>query len=318
VVCRTNPTVCKPGCVCCVWANGNSRCTPPGNCTGAITSPTTTTTAAPTTTTSTTTQAPTTSTTTPTTTAAPTTTTTTTAAPFCVPLSTQSCYTGPVGTAGVGLCKSGIQTCNAEGTAYGACFGEVLPTAEVCDGADNDCAGFVDENVTGVGLACTVAGQQGICAVGITVCSLGAIVCQQTQFPQTETCNNLDDDCDGVIDNGADCSGEQICTNGTCACPSGTEFCFDLFCVDTQTDIDHCGGCGQSCALMNVATALCVDGQCEVGTCLPGFGNCDPNPFNGCETILAIDREHCGFCGHACAPGFVCVGGDCEEGPSPF
>jgi len=72
---RTTNTVnvaCAPGCVCCVWSNGNNRCVPAGTCTGTVTSPTTT--AAPTTTT---TQQPTTTTTT--TTAAPTTTTTTAA-----------------------------------------------------------------------------------------------------------------------------------------------------------------------------------------------------------------------------------------------
>jgi hypothetical protein len=60
VVCynRSTQTVdvaCSPGCVCCVFSNGNSRCMPPGNCSGVVTSPTTTTTtAAPTTTTTTT------------------------------------------------------------------------------------------------------------------------------------------------------------------------------------------------------------------------------------------------------------------------
>ena len=81
VVCASTPGVCKPGCVCCVYANGNSRCRPPGTCSGTVVSPTTTTTPAPTTTT---TRAPTTTTTT-TTTVAPTTTTTTTttAGPTC-------------------------------------------------------------------------------------------------------------------------------------------------------------------------------------------------------------------------------------------
>ncbi len=68
---QTVDVACNPGCVCCIYANGNSRCTPPGLCFGTVA--TTTTTAAPTTTT-TTTAAPTTTTTT---TAAPTTTTTT-------------------------------------------------------------------------------------------------------------------------------------------------------------------------------------------------------------------------------------------------
>ena len=75
-VCAANPGVCANGCVCCVYGNGNSRCQPPGNCTGTVVSPTTTTTAAPTTTT---TAAPTT-TAGPTMTAAPGTTTI-----FCLP-----------------------------------------------------------------------------------------------------------------------------------------------------------------------------------------------------------------------------------------
>lgn len=41
VVCynRTTQTVdvaCNPGCVCCVYGNGNSRCMPPGSCTGVV------------------------------------------------------------------------------------------------------------------------------------------------------------------------------------------------------------------------------------------------------------------------------------------
>ncbi len=91
VVCAANPGICKPGCVCCVYPNGNSRCRPPQECTAPGTVATTTTTIAPTTTTvapvTTTTAAPTTTTTTAgptttTTTAGPTTTSTTTAVPI--------------------------------------------------------------------------------------------------------------------------------------------------------------------------------------------------------------------------------------------
>ncbi len=39
VVCKNNPGICKPGCVCCVWSNGNSRCMPPNACTGTIITP---------------------------------------------------------------------------------------------------------------------------------------------------------------------------------------------------------------------------------------------------------------------------------------
>ncbi len=59
----------------------------------------------------------------------------------CTPNATLSCYSGPAGTAGVGICRAGIQTCSAQGT-FGACIGEVLPGTEVPDnGIDEDCNG---------------------------------------------------------------------------------------------------------------------------------------------------------------------------------
>jgi hypothetical protein len=60
---------------------------------------------------------------------------------------TQSCYTGPGGTEGVGECIGGTQTCS--GGTYGVCTGEVLPTADdaTCNGQDNDCDGSVDEDI---------------------------------------------------------------------------------------------------------------------------------------------------------------------------
>ena len=55
------------------------------------------------------------------------------------------CYTGPDGTQNVGVCKGGLQTCNAQGTGYGACQGEVLP------GAIDICANGLDDNCNGAG-----------------------------------------------------------------------------------------------------------------------------------------------------------------------
>ena len=46
-------------------------------------------------------------------------------------------------------------------------------------------------------------GMPGVCAQGVTECQIGAgITCKPTIRSSPETCNNLDDDCDGVIDNG--------------------------------------------------------------------------------------------------------------------
>ncbi len=55
----------------------------------------------------------------------------------------RSCYDGPAGTPGVGVCKTGTQRCS--GGEYGACEGQVTPTAEQCDNnKDDDCDGDVD------------------------------------------------------------------------------------------------------------------------------------------------------------------------------
>lgn len=60
----------------------------------------------------------------------------------CIPEATQPCYTGPMDTLGVGLCKGGTQTCAADGKSWGKCEGEVLPGTETCgNGIDEDCNG---------------------------------------------------------------------------------------------------------------------------------------------------------------------------------
>jgi hypothetical protein len=61
----------------------------------------------------------------------------------CEPLAEVPCYDGPAGTEGVGLCAGGTKTCNAQGTAYGACVGQVLPGTEDCTTLedDEDCDG---------------------------------------------------------------------------------------------------------------------------------------------------------------------------------
>jgi hypothetical protein len=57
----------------------------------------------------------------------------------CAPGNTHSCYPGPAGSEGRGICRAGTQTCDDQGQ-WGACFGAVVPIAEVCDdGLDNDC-----------------------------------------------------------------------------------------------------------------------------------------------------------------------------------
>ncbi len=141
---------------------------------------------------------------------------------------TQECYSGPAETAGVGPCKKGSQLCQDGG--WGDCEGEVTPDAELCDGADNDCDGQVDQDNPGGGDACTL-GLPGACGAGITKCLNGAYVCSQVVTPKPEVCDGVDNNCNGQIDDGitgvADCStglpgvcdaGKVDCTNGAAKC----------------------------------------------------------------------------------------------------
>jgi hypothetical protein len=56
----------------------------------------------------------------------------------------RSCYTGPVGTAGAGVCKAGTQACDATGHWATTCLNEIKPTVESCNTMDDDCDGVVD------------------------------------------------------------------------------------------------------------------------------------------------------------------------------
>jgi hypothetical protein len=53
----------------------------------------------------------------------------------CSPGQTQSCYTGPAGTAGMGTCRAGSQSCTLVGgtASWGACTGEITPSPGNCN-----------------------------------------------------------------------------------------------------------------------------------------------------------------------------------------
>jgi|GEM_PF-2629373 len=134
---------------------------------------------------------------------------------------------GAACSVGVGECtNAGEQVCTADGSATECNATPNAPTTEICDALDNDCDGDIDEDFdlgaacsVGVG-ECTNAGEQVCTADG------SATECNATpNAPTTESCDALDNDCDGDIDEdfdlGAACSvgvgectnaGEQVCT----------------------------------------------------------------------------------------------------------
>ena len=92
-------------------------------------------------------------------------------------------------------CALGALSCKA-GTWQ--CLGGQVPEPEVCDGVDNDCVSGVDNGIPET----TCGTDEGECTSGTQKCVNGTVVCEGSVGPTTEKCNALDDDCDGVKDNG--------------------------------------------------------------------------------------------------------------------
>lgn len=95
-----------------------------------------------------------------------------------------------------GQCAAGLTACQGGQL---VCAQTVSPSAEVCDGLDNDCDGTVDNGNPDGGAACST-GLLGQCAAGETACQGGALVCSQTVGPSAEICDSVDNDCDGLTD----------------------------------------------------------------------------------------------------------------------
>ncbi len=71
-------------------------------------------------------------------------------------------------------------------------------------------------------------------------------------------------------------------------------------CESELVTIKHCGKCGIRCPLVANGVSGCVKGQCVIVRCNPGFGNCDRDMSNGCETNLLASSFSCGKCGNVC------------------
>jgi len=88
------------------------------------------------------------------------------------------------------------------------------------------------------------------------------------------------------------CADDSRCTAGQKCCGGA--------CTDVMSDAANCSACGTTCAAPHASTS-CQQGACVPGACASGWGDCNGDPTDGCETNVALDATHCGGCDRACA-----------------
>ncbi|MDH5493413.1 MAG: MYXO-CTERM sorting domain-containing protein, partial [Myxococcales bacterium] len=149
----------------------------------------------------------------------------------------------------------------------------------------------------GAGAPCDT-GSAGVCAPGRMQCVADRVECRPELGASAEVCDSLDNDCNGMVDDGDLCGPMEICSAGVCVgncfeggCFAGFSCGADGYCVE-----DAC--LGVSCALGE---------RCEGGACV-----------SPCEGIVCPSGQECraGVCVDLCLEAVcddctVCVGGAC-------
>lgn len=128
------------------------------------------------------------------------------------------------------------------------------------------------------------------------------------------------------------CSDNAKCVAGVCQCKEGYLDCSDASCMSddckicvAKNDINHCGVCGNACAvedkLKNVVAPACVETASDTGfmcdyTCKDSELNYCKDQANPCVNFKT-DKYNCGGCGLQCISSnsmvedTTCVDGQC-------
>jgi hypothetical protein len=167
----------------------------------------------------------------------------------------------------------------------------------------------------------------GFCAAGLTECAVnGTPTCRQQQMPRPESCNNADDDCNGIVDDGDLCPTDQVCVRGKCvarcntgefSCPPGFVCGSDGYCIDEACRDVTCEpglACRAGRCVGVCEGVVCPIGQvCQLDRCIdPCAGvTCPETTF--CSRGVCIGDCTCNGCpaGDECAPDGRCAAPGC-------
>ncbi len=159
---------------------------------------------------------------------------------------------------GPGDCPWGF-TCVESSTVEGVPVTQCVADAGVCPCTSTSVA-------LSLATPCTVENEWGACA-GLRVCTEDGLTPCDAGAPVAETCNGLDDDCDGAVDEPMEVGGDlvNLCDDGN-ACTA-----------------DSCDGAA-GCSHVALEGGECVDGDpctagdhCEAGACVASPVVCDDN-----------------------------------------
>jgi len=209
---------------------------------------------------------------------------------------------------GVGACPTGVIECDGSGGVR--CSSDPggsahVAVTETCNGADDDCDGATDEGFD-VGQACTALGA---CGAGEWECDgQGGRMCSSApsgsaDASAAESCNQLDDDCDGDTDEDGVCDGE-ICDNGVDEGEGdGLADCLDPECKDDPACAADEDGDGFSTAMGD-----CDDADPDRH---PGHVDLCDGKDNDCNAATPADGAGCLTCADwviGTAPGAIQAG----------